>query len=181
MDARCTQFHVDAQKPLTSATAKEIAKLKKFLFKNQDFKFTDSDQSQLFSAIQCHVTAYAGADESNNQSVGLLEDALKMPFNVFSTRQKKTFLKWLNKATGKGEAGTEVSAIPEGDWWDVIEIDGATCTLMAGDGETRNVPMTALGEAADVHEAFKADKAVRARCTVGNDGTVVVESVRIGE
>jgi hypothetical protein len=41
MEARTEQFHTDAQRPKDKNTAKDIEKLRKFLFKNQAHRFTD--------------------------------------------------------------------------------------------------------------------------------------------
>jgi hypothetical protein len=41
MEARTEQFHTDAQRPKDKYTAKDIEKLRKFLFKNQAHRFTD--------------------------------------------------------------------------------------------------------------------------------------------
>jgi hypothetical protein len=39
-------------------------------------------------------------DVANEIKEGLLEDSLKMPFTVFSTKQKKTMIKWLEDLRG---------------------------------------------------------------------------------
>ena len=41
MEARTEQFHTDAQRPKDKNTAKDIDKLRKFLFKNQAYRFID--------------------------------------------------------------------------------------------------------------------------------------------
>ena len=44
-DDRAAQFHEDAQKPAEVAKrAKEIDKLRKFMFRNQETRFTDKGQ-----------------------------------------------------------------------------------------------------------------------------------------
>lgn len=110
MDERCAQFATDAQRPRDGKTRKEIAKLQKFLFRNQEHRFTERAQSHLFSAVQTHVANHSAAPlEDDNPALPLVEDALKMPFTVFSTSQKKTMMKWLAKLTpssGASDAGT---------------------------------------------------------------------------
>ena len=49
---------------------------------------------------------YAGEDLKEQQEtlvVPLLEDALKMPFTVFTTKHKTKMLKWLHQLTGESE------------------------------------------------------------------------------
>ena len=48
MEARCEQFYTDSKKLKTS----DIQKLKKFLFKNQDYKFKDNEKTKLFNSIE---------------------------------------------------------------------------------------------------------------------------------
>eukprot|EP00195_Chlamydomonas_chlamydogama_P003750 CAMPEP_0202919280 /NCGR_PEP_ID=MMETSP1392-20130828/75455_1 /ASSEMBLY_ACC=CAM_ASM_000868 /TAXON_ID=225041 /ORGANISM="Chlamydomonas chlamydogama, Strain SAG 11-48b" /LENGTH=134 /DNA_ID=CAMNT_0049612591 /DNA_START=20 /DNA_END=422 /DNA_ORIENTATION=+ len=108
----------DAQKPKDPVkTPREIERLRKFLFKNQEYRFTDREQSHLFNAIQLHVTHYSsGTEGDDNPALGLLEDALKMPFTVFGTSHKKSFLKWHAKLTGgtEGAAGAGTAAAGAG-------------------------------------------------------------------
>ncbi|KAF6260045.1 hypothetical protein COO60DRAFT_929727 [Scenedesmus sp. NREL 46B-D3] len=114
MEARSEQFHTDAQRIKDKNTAKDIDKLRKFLFKNQSYRFTDREQSHLFQAIQLYVTMYTNNPEPDSPALNLVEDALKMPFTVFTTSQKKSMLKWLDRlnrseaeADGEAAAGDE--------------------------------------------------------------------------
>lgn len=44
-------------------------------------RFTDSEQQRLFQAIQLYVTMFSSANpEPDSPALGLVEDALKMPF-----------------------------------------------------------------------------------------------------
>ena len=113
LEDRCIQFHEAAMGTGKSkGTAKEIATLRKFLYKNQTQRFTDKATSRLFDSIQIYCTTGNDAknpNSSSNKTVspsledreGLLEDALKMPFTVFSTKQKKTMLKWIEEVRGE--------------------------------------------------------------------------------
>ena len=52
-------------------------------------RFTEREQSHLFSAVQCHFSAYQDCTGDDAEpALGLLEDALKMPFTVFTTSHK---------------------------------------------------------------------------------------------
>lgn len=115
LEDRCTQFHEAAMGTGKSkGPAKEIATLRKFLHKNQTQRFTDKAASRLFDTIQIYCTDKSKEGDNNqaasaNNNVptiedreGLLEDALKMPFTVFTTKQKKTMLKWIEDIRGKG-------------------------------------------------------------------------------
>jgi hypothetical protein len=97
LESRCLQFHEVActgSKP----PAKEIATLRKFLHKNQQQRFTDKAVARLFDTI--HL--YAGKqDVSSDLKESLLEDALKLPHTVFSTKQKMKMLKMLEDLRGK--------------------------------------------------------------------------------
>ncbi|GAX73680.1 hypothetical protein CEUSTIGMA_g1131.t1 [Chlamydomonas eustigma] len=122
MDPRVEKFFQDAQQWKCAEKAeKEASRLRKYLFKNQERRFTDREQSYLFQAVQMYVTLCIGAAEqsstptvassnvssgdgskgiSQDSAVGLLEDALKMPFTVFGTSHKKVFLRWYDKLSG---------------------------------------------------------------------------------
>lgn len=108
LEERCQQFHEVAvkltnndQSVTTNSknTIKEINKLVKFLHKNQNQdRFTEKARSRLVDTIALY-RAYVP------HSITLLEDALKMPYTVFSTKQKKTLLKWLEEIKGKEDGG----------------------------------------------------------------------------
>jgi hypothetical protein len=100
LEQRCQQFHEAALGVSKSkGPPKEVATLRKFLHKNQDQRFTDKGVSRLFDTIQLYVHKESLDLESKE---GLLEDALKMPFTVFTTKQKKSMIKWLEALRGGG-------------------------------------------------------------------------------
>jgi hypothetical protein len=144
IEARVEQFHTDAQRPLDNKTEKDVSKLQKFLFRNQEYRFTEREQSHLFQAVQLYVTKYSESTAEVNPAQLLLEDALKMPFTVFTTSHKKSMLKWMDKLAAHGgglegqiDHGTKAS-------YEVIDCRGATATLMSADGETRDVQLQDL-------------------------------------
>lgn len=104
MDERCAQFAQDAARRRDGKTPKEIARLQKFLFNNQDFRFTSGAQQHLFNAVGSHVAAYGSLPPGDETApaLALVEDALKMPFTVFTTSHKRTMMKWLDKLTPGG-------------------------------------------------------------------------------
>ncbi len=102
------QFHADALKGRSNKTLKEIATLQRFLFKNQAYRFSENEKMQLFGAIQSYYAMFAvpaswNSSLSSNPVLPLLEDALKMPFNVVGTKQKKRLLKWYTELSGQDE------------------------------------------------------------------------------
>lgn len=101
------------------ALIKEVNTLRKFLFKNQEYRFTEREKTKLFIAVQSHVSNPAARQASYGKSDGeectafkLLEDALKMPFSVFSTAHKKAMLKWYAEILGAEGAAAKRAAIP---------------------------------------------------------------------
>lgn len=112
LEQRCLQFHEAALGTPGSKSKgpiKEIATLRKFLHRNQDQRFTDKGVSRLFDTIQI----YTHKEELDvEQKEGLLEDALKMPFTVFSTKQKKSMLKWLENLRGGGAGAADEEGKP---------------------------------------------------------------------
>ena len=81
---RCQQFHEACSGVgKFKGPTKEIAMLRIFLHKNQDQRFTDKAVSRVFDTVQVYV---CNADISIELKEGLLEDCLKMPFTVFSTK-----------------------------------------------------------------------------------------------
>jgi Eukaryotic elongation factor 5A hypusine, DNA-binding OB fold len=98
LEQRCQLFH-DAALGVgrSKGEIREIGTLRKFMHNNQGQRFTDKGVSRLFDTIQIYVHK-EGLDKSVRE--GLVEDALKMPFTVFSTKQKKSMLKWLEALRG---------------------------------------------------------------------------------
>ncbi|KAG1654931.1 hypothetical protein FOA52_004717 [Chlamydomonas sp. UWO 241] len=194
MEERVTLFMTEAQRLSAAGDAgrssKEIAKLCKFVFKNQEHRFSDREQSHLFQAVQVHVARAPGVrgaplaseaegEQFNSAALGLLEDTLKMPFNVFGTAHKRSFLKWHSKLTGEEAGGGGGGGGGGGDGGgaarkrvQVIDAQrtaggSVTLTLMSSDGDTADVgPTDMSSEAAEggvlekVAAAFEAGRDV---------------------
>jgi hypothetical protein len=160
LDDRCQQFHEAALGTGKSkGPVKEIATLRKFLHKNQNQRFTDKGVSRLFDTIQIYVNK-GNVDKESKE--GLLEDSLKMPFTVFSTKQKKTMIKWLEDLRG-AEQGSS-SGKPAGESFQehlsilsVIELEGGFMTLMLDDtGDTFEKVAVPEGDVGNsINKAFK--------------------------
>lgn len=66
----------------------------RFALYMQEHRFTDREQAHLFQAVQVHATAATSTSASGapppeqlkEAGLALVEDALKMPFNVFGER-----------------------------------------------------------------------------------------------
>ena len=75
-------------------------KLKKFLFKNQEYKFKENEKNKLFNETEVnfikkfYVSSIKSNESLKDSVFSLLEDALVMPFNVFATSHKNKMLKW---------------------------------------------------------------------------------------
>lgn len=177
---------------------KEVATLRKFLHKNQDQRFTDKAVSRLFDTIQLYTTSTNGScitGSSNTINVGLerehkeglLEDALKLPHTVFSTKQKKSMIKWLEiiRGTDSHNNNNHVhgeTLSPVTRTLSVIDIDEGEihCSLM--DDETGDefdsvpLPSGTLGDT--IKKAFQnSDNAVSIEAKM--EGTTVLQIVRL--
>jgi Eukaryotic elongation factor 5A hypusine, DNA-binding OB fold len=189
LEDRCVQFHEAAMGTGKSkGPAKEIATLRNFLHKNQTQRFTDKATSRLFDTIQIYCTGGTKKGASQSYIValedreGLLEDALKMPFTVFATKQKKAMLKWIedlrgetNKDGGTGIAISKSTTIK----LSVIDldIDQQKLSLMKVDsGETYDDVLLPSGDVGlQIQKAFEAsDDAVDVEATVDDGGKVNV-------
>jgi hypothetical protein len=102
MEDRVAEFQSQASARLPSPKLeREISSLRRFLHKNQEHKFTEREKQRLFTAVQAHFSNPAaakpadGGDGESVPVVALIEDALKMPFTVFTTAHKQQMLKWL--------------------------------------------------------------------------------------
>uniref|UniRef100_A0A7S0YMH1 Translation elongation factor IF5A C-terminal domain-containing protein n=1 Tax=Polytomella parva TaxID=51329 RepID=A0A7S0YMH1_9CHLO len=145
MEDRVLQFQTFALRPKDSRTRKDIEKLRQFLQKNQEYRFTERDQSHLFCAIQTYYSAFQYDNDEDNPVLPLLEDALKMPFTVFTTNQKKSFLKWLSKVTDSSKSPKCTSnCIDSEAKFQVIEVDGNLITVMNEGGDTIDMDSSAL-------------------------------------
>lgn len=177
LEDRCVTFHEAAMGTGKSkGPVKEIATLRKFLHKNQTQRFTDKATSRLFDTIQIYATNKGGEMQlSLEDREGLLEDALKMPFTVFTTKQKKTMLKWIEEIRGAGggdgkEKDSKTSLIK----FSVIDLDGGKLSLMQEDtGETyEDIPLPAGDLGSEIQKAFETtEDAVDVEATI-EDGTV---------
>ena len=203
MEARVEQFHKDAHRPRDKKTPKDIDKLRKFLYKNQEFRFTEREQSHLFQAVQLYVTAYTSAaaaagnttgapalvaaahdeDEGSNPAATLLEDALKMPFTVFTTSQKKTMLKWLDKfsSSSSSAAAASGSSSSKNVWYQVIDLANDTIEVMDKEGTTFTVNLLgASGElVSQLRQAWETEDEVKVRIggnsSTGNEGRTLLD------
>mmetsp|Transcript_23398 Transcript_23398/g.30392 ORF Transcript_23398/g.30392 Transcript_23398/m.30392 type:complete len:193 (+) Transcript_23398:29-607(+) len=147
MEDRIAQFHSDAQNHnnnngISPKISKEIAKLQKFLFRNQSYRFTERDKSHMFSAIECYVSLYsnnlpAEDDTAVSPVLNLLDDALKMPFNIFSTKQKQKLLKWQRQFSVDSKLGNEEELEKETKNFTVVDIDDGYMCLMDDAGQMR--------------------------------------------
>lgn len=72
--------------------------------------------------------------------VGLVEDALKMPFTVFTTSQKKNMLKWLDMLNGL-EVGLAEAGVATGQEYTVLNVAPDTAEVMDADGETQSIDL----------------------------------------
>lgn len=101
MEERVKQFQLVAEAmPTGEKLKKEISTLRRFLYRNQDYRFTDKDRTRLLMTLSLHNSNSESHKASEGSSDGeesliykLLSDALKMPQNVFSSNQKQSLLK----------------------------------------------------------------------------------------
>lgn len=179
LDDRCQQFHDAALGTGKSKGAvKEITTLRRFLHKNQNQRFTDRGLSRLFDTIQLYVNK---DDVDTDLKEGLLEDSLKLPFTVFSTKQKKTMIKWLEdlRGTGKGKSsgGNSVGdsqSSPSCCILSVIDLENNMLTLMLEDtGDTfDNIPLPIGDLGVAIQQAFERTDGVVSVEAKLVDGTV---------
>ncbi|KAL6765745.1 hypothetical protein V8C86DRAFT_1822678 [Haematococcus lacustris] len=172
MDDRCQRFMLDAQS--CKQPEKEMSRLRKFLFKNQEHRFTDSEQGHLFQAVQLHVTAAlaaaGGGGVAAAAALSLVEDCLKMPFSVFSTSQKKTMLKWLDKlqdsSDGAGQRGTPAvaDAVSGAESWSVMDTASeGSVSVMNDAGDEKDVSAGSPEQYQSIHSALARGCAVTVR------------------
>ncbi|CAG9462948.1 unnamed protein product [Pedinophyceae sp. YPF-701] len=172
IEERCAKFHAAAVGDGTGASdglaekraAKrpaEIKKLRTFLHKNQNHRFDDKSQTYLFQSVMAH--AKEAPTEGGSE---LLEDALKMPFTVFTTAHKKKMLALHAKLTGD-EAAADDNADNAGGTDTVLQVidvaEGGTVTLMEPEtGDTADVGDADMpaGLAADIRARFNAGHVV---------------------
>lgn len=166
-EARCLQFLTDAQRPKDNKTVKDIEKLKKFLFKNQEHRFTEREQTHLFQAIQVYANSPHDTNDGDHPALSLVDDALKMPFTVFTTSHKKSMLRWHAKLTGGPEPGAATSG-PVSAKYQVIDIADGIVTCMDPDGETLDIALTDVSQEMQeaITQGFEDGKDVQLKITV---------------
>lgn len=129
---------------------KEIETLRKFLFRNQDYRFTKSEQQYIFMAVTTHGNNFLKnrTDAHEDVITNLLDDALKMPFNVFNSSQKDKLLAMYYIVLGE-----EAKARPEVknrektlSLLDVDEGEGFL-VLLTDEGEEYPTPVSAPNDA----------------------------------
>ncbi|CAO3632647.1 unnamed protein product [Cunninghamella blakesleeana] len=110
MEQRIQKFHNDTKTittPPSAKTIKQMTTLKKFIYKNQDYKFTDKEKNKLFACIEAYFSAFdrstTTTSENTVSAFPLIEDALKVP--CFTTKQKSQLLKWYDEILAKQEGG----------------------------------------------------------------------------
>jgi hypothetical protein len=115
---------------------KEIGKLRKFLHKNQQYRFAVAEQTKLMLTIGL----YKAVPYLREASTELIGDALKMPFTVFTAKQKQTLVKWLDEVRS-GVEGKPTPAVLEDDTESFICVDiddDGFASLLNEDGTTRD-------------------------------------------
>ena len=144
MEERVAEFQTQAEGKLPpEKLAKEIATLRRFLYKNQNHRFTEREKSKLMTALSAHwsnQTAHVTLTPSGEALIyGLLDDALKMPFTVFSTAQKQQMLKWFFSLQEKsdGKKGTSAAKLIELPCVDVT-VEGYASLLLDDGSGTRD-------------------------------------------
>jgi hypothetical protein len=122
-----------------------------------------------------------GNVDDDDPVLSLVEDALKMPFTVFTTSQKKTMLKWLDKlrpdiASGRtpqqaGDGGTS-----RHEAWEVMDMADGAVSLMDAGGEEKRVELSSLTaeQAQQLQKAFDAGDAVRVMLAAGTSSVLSV-------
>mmetsp|Transcript_18143 Transcript_18143/g.43877 ORF Transcript_18143/g.43877 Transcript_18143/m.43877 type:complete len:197 (-) Transcript_18143:37-627(-) len=190
LDDRCQQFHEAALGTGKSkAPPKEIATLRKFLHKNQDQRFSDKATARLFDTIQVYVIQKTSEEVSIDLKEGLLEDSLKMPFTVFSTKQKQKMIKWLEDLRGGGDGSSgsggngRHNTANRSFILSVIDLEGMTMTLMSDEtGDTyENIELDEdIGTA--IRNAFEStDGVVSVEATIDEDNNSIKQIIRLVE
>ncbi|ORX95761.1 hypothetical protein K493DRAFT_407487 [Basidiobolus meristosporus CBS 931.73] len=108
MEERVKQFHVDAQQAGNIALNKALKgmnTLRKFIYKNQEYRFSDKEKNKLFGAIESYFHAFDRSDASEETAFPLIEDSLKV--SIFTTKQKSAMLKWYEEIVAKQEGGAK--------------------------------------------------------------------------
>lgn len=130
MDERTRQFKEAAEDATLSSSAltKELNTLRKFLYRNQEYRFTKSEQQYIFLAVSTHCKNFLKSrpQEHENNYIGLVDDALKMPFTVFSSAQKDKLLQLYYTMLGEGhsqESAPVPLAVPSEKTLELLDMD----------------------------------------------------------
>eukprot|EP01098_Paradermamoeba_levis_P016254 TRINITY_DN866_c0_g1_i1.p1 TRINITY_DN866_c0_g1~~TRINITY_DN866_c0_g1_i1.p1 ORF type:complete len:154 (+),score=34.39 TRINITY_DN866_c0_g1_i1:606-1067(+) len=110
------------------------------MFKNQDYKFTENEKNKLFATVQTYYGLYNKQANKDNTTlvVELLDDALKMPFSIFSTKHKKTLLKWHTELSGQDPKTEGTATDATETQCSVIDLsDDGYLTVLLESGETK--------------------------------------------
>ncbi|GIL80721.1 hypothetical protein Vretimale_9175 [Volvox reticuliferus] len=111
----------------------------------------------------------------------LIDDALKMPFTVFTTNHKKTFLKWHAKLSGEhgdGKAAAAIAGPAEFQLeYQVIDLHGNIVSCMTDEGDEFTVDVA--GNDTDLVAQLRSKFEEGAAVTVTLDpGRKVLKTVR---
>ncbi len=136
-----SEFQLQASAHLPSPKlGREISSLRRFLQKNQEHTFTEREKQKLFTAIQEHfsnpaaVAIFPGAEPP---VLALIEDALKMPFSVFTTAHKQQMLKWLERLRGADRPVVAAAApAPKLSGQAIDLLPDGTLSLIQNDGSS---------------------------------------------
>jgi len=107
---------------------------------------------------------------------GLLEDSLKMPFTVFSTKQKQKMIKLLEVLRGDSSSISNSNNKKENECvLSVIDIDNDTAISLMNDdtGDTYDVELPQNDLGSRIKKAFETtDDAVTVKCRLDDHQTV---------
>ena len=109
----------------------------------------------------------------SNPVILLLEDALKMPFNVFGTKHKRSFLKWYQEATGIDMVLKTENRLEECTVLDVA--DDGTVSLLGEDSETRDIVVSEKDVLKKLRTALKRGDDASVTIEVGADEETIVD------
>lgn len=169
IEDRCAQFHEAATgSGKSKGAAKEIATLRKFLYRNQTQRFSDKASARLIDTI----AIYAHHEDGES----LLDDALKMPFTVFSTRQKSKMLKWMEDRKKNREVIDTTIGTPDVIQLSVIDVQNNILSLMnEATGELYEdvlLPEGDLGKAIQM-AFYNSNEALDVLATIKDEGIMI--------
>lgn len=157
MEDRVALFQSVAESKLQGdKLLKELLTLRRFLFKNQNHRFTEREKQKLYTAIQTHYANNAKTD-SAPFVLNLIEDALKMPFTVFSTSQKAQLLKWHDALLGDAAPAAAAGTIAVEKRYVCMDIseDGFLSLMLDGDSAViENIRVSEVSERRAIRQAL---------------------------